>query len=240
MRDPNGSRSYGRGYRVWCIHGAWFSLIVLLAAAPFTASAVTLGQIDDFQDGTTDGWTTGHVTPANISNGGPAGAGDRYLQPTSSGGFGADSKLVIFNASQWLGNYSGAGITSVGMDLANFGAQALSMRLAFFLGPAVGYAATAPFSLPADSAWHHAFFVLNAANFTAVNSPSVSFDNMLTNFTGQLRILDSSSPSVQGDPIAATLGVDNVQAVPEPSSCVLVGVALLALLLRRRVPSHCT
>jgi GNAT superfamily N-acetyltransferase len=50
----------------------------------------------------------------------------------------------------------------------------------------------------------------------------------LTNFTGQLRILDSSSPAVEGDPIAAVLGVDNVQAVPEPSTFVLVGTALLA------------
>jgi len=214
---------------------------ILLVVTALPARALTLGQIDDFQDGTTDGWRVGSGTqPGNIANGGPSGAGDRYIQMTSTGGGGTDSRLVVFNASQWLGNYSGAGVTGIGMDLANFGTSPLSMRLAFFISRPVGYSTTLAFSLPADSNWHHAFFPLSAANFTAVGSPSTSFDNLLTNFTGQLRILDSSSPSVEGDVIAAVLGVDNVQAVPEPSTLALVGAALLVIFIGRRSRGHLT
>jgi hypothetical protein len=202
------------------------ALFVITASAP-PAHALTLGQIDTFQDGTTDGWTTGHGGPTNIANGGPSGLGDHYLQTTSSGGSGTDAKLIIFNTSQWLGNYSGAGVTDIGMDLANFGTQPLSMRLAFFTSRGVGYAATTPFSLPADSNWHQAFFPLIASDFTAVGSPSISFNDLLTNFVGQLRILDSASPAVEGDPIAATLGVDDIMAVPEPSVFAMVVGALL-------------
>jgi hypothetical protein len=196
---------------------------------------LTLGQIDNFQDGTTNGWHTGGGTqPSNIANGGPTGSGDKYMQVISTGGGGPDSKLVVLNTSQWLGDYTDAGITGITLELANFGAQPLSMRLAFFISKPVGYAATTPFSLPADSNWHQAFFPLTASAFTAVGSPGVSFNNMLTNFTGQLRILDSAAPAVEGDPIAATLGVDDITAVPEPSAFAMVVAALVAVVCLRR------
>ena len=211
--------------------------LLTLVLATRSTQALTLGQVDTFQDGTTDNWTTGHGGPTNIPSGGPAGAGDAYMRVVSTGGSGTDSKLVVFNASQWLGDYTDAGITGITMDLDNFGAQTLSMRLAFFQSRGVGYASTTPFSLPADSNWHQAFFPLVAADFTALGSPSASFSSLLSNFTGQLRILDSASPSVDGDTIAATLGVDDVMAVPEPSTFVMVAGSLAAMLLYRRRPS---
>src|ERR1700693_2293610 len=64
---------------------------------------------------------------------GPAGATDRYLQYTSSGGGGSDSRLIIFNQSQWQGSYTNAGITGISLELKNFGSTTLSMRLAFFI-----------------------------------------------------------------------------------------------------------
>ncbi|HXI84886.1 MAG TPA: hypothetical protein VNL17_12440 [Verrucomicrobiae bacterium] len=208
---------------------------ILFVALSGSVNAVTLGQIDNFQDGTADGWHTGGGTqPSNIATGGPGGSGDQYMRVISTGGFGTDSRLVILNTSQWLGNYTGAGITGITLELANFGAQPLSMRLAFFISKPNGYAATTAFSLPADANWHQAFFPLIASDFTAVGTPGISFDNMLTNFTGQLRILDSASPSVEGDPIAATLGVDDITAVPEPSVFALVVGTLVAFVGLRR------
>jgi hypothetical protein len=124
--------------------------------------------------------------------------------------------------------------------LANFGAQPLSIRIAFRDTDGSGYSATTPFSLAADSQWHHTTFTLTAGSFTAIGSPSVSFNDLLTNFTGQLRILHSASPSLLGDPIAATLGIDNVQAVPEPSSLMMVGIALLGWLRCARARNLCT
>ena len=42
------------------------------------AQAITLGQIDDFQDGTTQGWQEGIALanpPMNLTDGGPTGVG---------------------------------------------------------------------------------------------------------------------------------------------------------------------
>jgi hypothetical protein len=219
-----------RRHIAWGLSQALICLALALIAMPRSTRALTLGQVDNFQDSTTDGWGTGGGTqPIAITSGGPLGAGDEYLQVISKGGGGTDSKLIILNTSQWLGDYTDAGITGISLDLANFGTQTLSMRLAFFISKPVGYAATTPFSLPADSNWHQAFFPLVAADFTAVGSPSVSFAAMLTNFSGQLRILDSATPAVEGASIATTLGVDNVAAVPEPSAFAMMVVGALGL-----------
>src|SRR5688500_16552807 len=78
-----------------------------------TASAVTFGQLDNFQSGTTAGWDHGSRSdnpPTDIPTGGPAGAGDRFLRNVSQGS-GAGSRQVMFNQAQWTGNYSAAGVT---------------------------------------------------------------------------------------------------------------------------------
>jgi hypothetical protein len=202
---------------------------------PLTARALTLGQIDDFQDGTSQNWGVGVGPVTNVASGGPAGAGDRYIQATSLGGSGPQSRMVILNSSQWLGDYVGAGITAIAMDLNNFSSQPLSMRLAFFVNSSSGYASTTPFSLAANSGWEHTSFSLNPADFTAIGSPG-DFNTLLSNFNGQLRILSSTSPSLRGDSIAATLGVDNVQAIPESGTFVMVGVGMLILFGLRQQP----
>src|SRR5438105_4973790 len=112
---------------------AWFVASVLLAASAASASPI-VGQIDNFQDGTTDNWTNGRLPdPVVISTGGPAGSGDEYLQ-VSSGSFGGGPRLVAFNDSQWAGNFAAAGVSGVAMDLQNFGTSALSMRIALRQG----------------------------------------------------------------------------------------------------------
>ena len=207
---------------------AWIA--VNLVAGTLTASALSIGQIDDFQDGTTQGWGVGGGTqPSNISSNGPAGAADHYLQYTSSGTGGSDSRLIIFNQSQWQGNYTNAGITGISLELKNFGSSTLSMRLAFFVNRNTGYSETTPFSLPADGNWHQAFFPITGPSFTTIGSPS-AFNTLLSNFTGQLRILDSASPSLEGDTIAATIGVDDIQSVPEPNTFSLVCLTALTLM----------
>ena len=203
-------------------------LVLLLVAAPLATNALTLGQIDDFQDGTPQNWGTGTTPATNIPSGGPSGSGDKYLQFTSSGGGGSDSRMVVLNSSQWQGDYNGAGITGIGMDLDNFSSQSLSIRLAFFVNRTTGFVTTTPVSLGANSGWQHATFTLTPASFTTIGSPG-NFNTLLSNFTAQLRILDSGSPSLQGDSISATLGIDNVQAIPEPTTFLMVGLGLLTL-----------
>jgi len=111
------------------------SLAVLAACLFFygasVAEGITFGQLDDFQDGTVQGWVSGLFNahpPINVA-GGPGGAGDAFLQVEAHGGSGPGSKLVTFNQDQWRGDYLAAGVTAIRMDIKNFSDNALTIRL---------------------------------------------------------------------------------------------------------------
>ena len=183
---------------------------LLLSAAPL--AAITLGQVDTFQDGTTQGWSEGVNSPnppTNIATGGPAGAGDRNLQNISSGGFGAGSKMIMFNTAQWTGNYTAAGVIRIEADMANLGTTVLNMRITLE-GSSI-YSSSSAAVLPADGQWYHVAFNINAASLTLVSGPG-PLSNLLSNVT-ELRLLSSASPSSNGDALVGTLGVDNITAV---------------------------
>ncbi len=113
-------------------------LLFTLLSAP-GAGAIAILLVDDFQDGTTQGWSAGSITnpnpPQNAPNAGPAGAGDHALLITAVGGFGPGSNLVALNPvpftgpSQWTGNYSAAGVAMIFMSVRNPSASALTLRL---------------------------------------------------------------------------------------------------------------
>jgi hypothetical protein len=207
-------------------------LAIFLSAA--SAFGVVIGQVDTFQSGL-DNWQGGVGGFTVVPNGGPAGTGDQYLQ-LSSGASPLPPRLVGFNDSQWLGNYTATGVTAVAMDLLNSGTTSLSMRVAIREGTGTastpGYASTTPFILPADGQWHHAVFDLDSASLTGFNSPqSLSAD--LANVK-DFRILESAAPSGVGDMVTAQVGVDNVTAVPEPSALVLIALAIPIVWRRTR------
>lgn len=204
--------------------------LLLLGATPVPiARAVTAGQSDTFQDGTTDNWTNGHPTtgtpPTNIGTGGPAGAGDKFLEITSSGGAGADSRLTTFNRTQWLGNYVAAGITEIDMNLENLGTVSLSIRLAFRASTAngaPGYLTSTAFTLAPNSGWQHATFLINASSLTAVGTPT-SFSSFFNTGPAEVRIIDEAgTTSLDGDVVMAQLGIDNIVAVPECGAVTLI------------------
>lgn len=70
---------------------------LVLTAIAF--AGVVTSEIDDFDDGTTEGWV--HPVPTglvvNIADGGPAGAGDNFLQVTSTGTTGPGSRMAVVN-----------------------------------------------------------------------------------------------------------------------------------------------
>lgn len=196
----------------------------------------TLGQVDTFQDGTTDNWQTGRAgQPQNIASGGPAGASDAFMEMISTGTGGPGSKPVVLNRAQWAGNYLAAGITEVDIDLKNLGNTPLSMRWVMQpqIGASSGYVSATAFALPADGAWHHAAFLIDSAHLTGVDGPP-ALSSVLANVQ-EARIVSSVSPDTGGDTIAATIGVDNVRAVPEPAVAALLCLAAPALLRRTRV-----
>jgi hypothetical protein len=197
----------------------WAGALGVLFAGP--ALALNVGMVDTFQDGSLNGWDTGGPSPnppVNQVTGGPAGAGDKFMLATASGVHGPGGKLVVFNALQWLGNYTALNLTSITMDLDNFGSTALDLHLQLSGVGATAYT-TSGVVLPAGSGWQHVTFSLLPAALTGAAA------TVLGGVT-ELRLYHGTSAAVD---VAASLGVDNIAAVPEPGRALSLGAGLLAL-----------
>ncbi len=230
---------------------ARYLLLVLLLLPPSLAAAVSTPQRDSFSDGTTQGWvmgiqgvTTTHMTI--ITDGGPAGVGDNFLQVVADGNAVAGGRLTFFNKAQWTGDYIGAGITAIAMDVNNFSAsETLNPRLAINGGFLDGgsnfigglFATSASATLDSQSGWTHVVFSLLPGDLVPVsgrsgvtgNDVNVALANVL-----ELRLLNSATPDWSGLPVSATLGIDNITAVPLPPALVLFASGLVTLLVKRR------
>ena len=232
---------------------AMFCLLSLLP--PGAARAISVGQIDDFEDGTLQDWRMGTTTVTaehmtNITDGGPAGAGDNFLQVTSHETHGTTpggNRLTFFNRLQWTGDYTAAGITAIAMDLKNISSsEILNMRIAINggFGPSFNFTGgvfttSASISLISGSDWTRAVFSLLPGDLipisggTGGNTTGNDVQATLANVL-ELRLLNSATPDWSGLPIAATLGVDNLLAVPLPPALALFGSGLAVLMARRR------
>jgi hypothetical protein len=214
-----------------CAVWACVALAALLCAD--VQGQITLGQIDNFQSLDTLGWTMGPNSiqfPIVISSGGPLGNIDAYLDVASTGTGRANSKMITYNAAQWTGNYVTAGVTGITTQMADFGSSPLFMRIAIQDSFGSEYGSSTAVMLPADSQWHSVNFDMTPAGLTLIQGGS-SATQALSNI-GVLRILSAQNgPSFMGDTIQATLGIDDIAAVPEPAS---LGSLLTGLLLRRR------
>lgn len=171
---------------------------------------VNPGQIDDFENGTTENWTDGgsSVPPVNISTGGPAGANDNYLSDPSLGGGGPGSKMVMFNDQQWAGNYSGNNIIAIRFQ-ARALTNTLNLRIAFD-GAGGRICTTNAVTIPAGSPWTNYEIPIFETDFTLV-SGGANVAQTLADVT-DMRILSNSNPAWQGESIVATLEIDNIEA----------------------------
>jgi hypothetical protein len=211
--------SYAACGRTACRRALAALLVALLPSAG--RASIMLGQIDTFQDGTTQNWGNGSpIRPTNVPNGGPGGAGDAFMDVMSTGNDGPGGRLTVQNHDQWSGNYLAAGVSVIEMDLKNFGTDDLLMRVALKQAHAMsaaGFVSTDPFVLPADNAWHHAVFPLDDAHLTRVNSDTLTLDQLLSD-VGELRLLHSLDASVlQGEQVPGEFGADNILAGPSPA-----------------------
>ena len=224
--------------------------MTMLAVATLSAAwlnGARAAQTDTFQDGTTQNWFAGggplgQVPPAppTVVAGGPGGAGDMFLQITANGGAGPGSRLTAMNAVQWAGDYTGAGLTRIELDLINLGAADLSIRLLFedpTVGPPQNTAVTTFVAfLPVGSGWMHFGFDIEAADLTALTGDAAT----LLGQTSLLRIIHSPSPAL-AVPVAGVLGVDNIQGnadldgvpISEPGNLSALAIGLLGLLVFR-------
>src|SRR4051812_19699048 len=154
---------------------------------PSFVSGVTIGQVDNFGDGTTQNWVINLLgmgsppsPPTNVPTGGPAGAGDNYLRLTSTGiPDTAGSRLVGVNYNhQWNGNYIAAGITAITMDVNNLGTTDLYLHLLFAdpadAPPANEATSLAPVFLPAGSGWRSVVFPIGPSFLIADTGTAVA------------------------------------------------------------------
>ena len=212
---------------------------------------VMLGQIQTFDD-PDHHWVFGAgpvvmmPTPFPlVSDGGPGGAGDAFLSLTATGGAGPLSRLSAQNFVEWSGDYIAAGVDLIQMDVRNFGATELFLRLLFLelgmMGPLNAAFSTLPVVVPAFSDWMTIVFDVSPS---ALTSPLGSAQGALSN-ASELRIFHNPDPfffPMQNPPVVASLGVDNItaaQSIPEPSLLTLMaGGLLLHGYARRRNRRH--
>ncbi len=201
--------------------------MALLLGGSRVARAISPGQIDTFEGGTSQAWTSsGDTFDSPLPTGGPAGASDHFIS-VNSGTYGGKSRWVIFNHQQWTGDYLSAGVTSIAMDLLNQDPTTpFSLRLAllpaFPSGSSTpGFVSNTPFVIPADGLWHHAVFTLSPSAMTYVpSSPTPpTFSDVLSEVS-ELRLFvnaGATPTSVIGDDgTNAKIGLDNIQAIAAP------------------------
>ncbi len=206
----------------------------VLGAGVQVGFAITFGQLDDFEDGTTMGWAHGAPSPnppTNIPNGGPLGKGDNYVLNTSMGGIGPGGRMVMFNRAQWTGDYLAAGVTEIEASMINIGGGALSVRIGIERNAGERFVSTTAVSLPSDGQWHRVSFGLSAADLTLVGG-AATLEEVLAN-VNEVRILSAAGgPTWLGDVLFGMLGVDNIFAgpvIPAVSDWGMVVMALLVL-----------
>ena len=200
------------------------ALVGGLVCAP--AHAVSVGLTDTFAGVSTAGWSTGGaspVPPAAQAGGGPAGAADPYLLLRALGNAGAGGRLVAFSGAQWAGDYLQAGVSAISLDANNLGSTDLALRLV--LEAAQGNAVTQDVVLlPAASGWRHVDFSIRPAALTGAGAAVLS--DVL-----RYRLIHNPDATALGPFVLASLGVDNISAVPEPELAALcaAGLAVLGL-----------
>jgi hypothetical protein len=207
------------------------AVAVAVLGVVLPALGLSVGQVDTFESGTTLNWAGGAL-PTNIPTDGPAGAGDHYLRLSSN-----NSGLASFNATQWTGNYLAAGITSVAMDLRNQGSTDLSLRLSLFNTPGGEFTTATAIPLPADNQWRHIVFGLSAADLAYVGGGTGNLSDALGS-VGRLHLRHSTGApmgSGQNTPVTGILGIDNITALPEPRTAVLLLAAAACCVRVRRL-----
>jgi hypothetical protein len=224
--------------------------LLLLLACPGLGSAFPLGNLDDFEDGTTQNWVVGLLgmphpaPPINIANGGPDGDGDNYLRLTSVAGAAAGSRLVIINVDQWAGDYTIPDDSPIDRYVIqgwvnNFINNDLFLRVLLenpMGGPPTDIAISEAVMVPAGGGWVPFEIPLGPDDLTVLLG---SLDALLPNVTA-IRLLHSQGGAFPGEPIVLEIGFDDLFATgiiidfPEPGTLGLFLIALAALGALRR------
>lgn len=204
-------------------------------------AAISISSSDTFATDN-EGWQIGGAgtQPSRVASAGPDSQ-IGFLSHFSDGGGSQGKWLMWSSQSDWTGNYSSAGITGVSLAAnVSAGTAPALLRIAFD-GPGGWFFSSAQ---SVGSGWSDYMFSLNATNFTYATS-SGGTTNFLATLSGVTRFeILAGSGSVTyrsgGDILQAgnsvnTILIDNIVAVPEPTTGALLvaGTAFLVLFKKR-------
>jgi hypothetical protein len=219
----------------------WHLFMGLLVSSALASGcfAVTLGQVDDFQDGSTQNWRDehGNTVTTNLADTGPEGVGDNALDVATS------ARAVVFNEDQWTGNWTAANIQRITMDVRSLDNNDLTIWLGIAKGTILPrgngdtYVTSTSQPVLGDGQWHAISFPVTSADFT--NFQGVEVEKALEDVS-QFRIIHNPSRSFLGDFGVAGFQLDNIAAVPEPSGFALAILGLVAWVYRRSISSSLT
>ena len=209
--------------------------IAIILATSTATFAVTVGQVDDFQDGTVMNWIEGGASPnppVYVADQGPMGAGDGAMFDLSTGTLGPGGRAVILNRTQWGGDYLSAGVTGItAYARASVNSEPLSLRVGFE-SVSSRYVSIDAVTIPNDDRWYPVSFEISAADLTQVGGAE-SYETVMAS-VDEFRLISSAGAAWQGDVAFTEIYIDNVTAIPEPSGILLLVVAGVTLFARRR------
>jgi len=227
-----------------------FGLIpaVMVAVGAFlfqhSAPAISLSSLDTFAT-SNEGWKIGAagVQPTQVSGLGPDGQMG-YLSHFSDGSSSNGKWLMWNDGADWQGNYIAAGVTGISLA-ANLtsGINPVSMRIAFD-GPRGWFHSSA---VSAGVGWNTYSFSLVSSDFTHVSAGggSGAFSDTMASvsrfeiFSGAGVVSYRSGGDIlQAGTSTNTILIDNIAAIPEPSTYALLliaGAGAIWWVRRRRV-----
>jgi hypothetical protein len=186
---------------------------ILLTWPASVPSQIMSGYLNDFNDGSLQGWHEGGASPNQpviLPTDGPDGLGDSFLRNISSGMGGPGGKCVMFNSTiGWTGNYFGANVNRVSMHVRNPGSTELYLRIAYN-GEGGVICSKEPISIPPDSIWQYIQFSVDTADMILL-TPGGHISTTLETVS-EFRILSSFEPSWTGDQLMLTMDIDNILA----------------------------
>jgi hypothetical protein len=240
-----------RGDISWLVKKT-FPLFAALAAAfalhlPATAPAlITTSSLDNFSD-SAEGWRIGSagVQPVRVASAGPDGQ-IGYLSHFSDGAGSNGKWLMWSDESKWQGDYLAAGVTGINLWAnVSAGTSPVALRIAFD-GPGGWFYSSAQ---NVGAGWASYSFDLISADFTYVAGSGGTglFANTFSNVS-RFEILAgagavgyrSGGDIVQAGASVNTILIDDIGAVPEPSTYALLlmtGAGALWWARRRRRPT---
>jgi hypothetical protein len=200
----------------------FFTGILLLSPAwgvvPYRAST--------FQNLTTDNWSGG-ADPTVIPQDGPLGAGDAYLQITSTGTLGPGANPATNNISEnWIGNYAAANLRWLLVEMRSPITSAPLEIRAVLHGTAEGgtrLTSTTSMTVQSDGVWRKYEFSLAESDLVRVSGS----DSYATVFSAVERIMIRHNPGMPtsgGTPLQAVWHLDNIRLVPDVGCNELGGV----------------